>query len=112
MLPPTSLLSPTSDTLRPSAVLTPSNILALWAVLTMWAIGLLVLGAYQVGQVVATARFVEERRELEAAMQTVQVALWRAKDVTLLADSVMAQLGRGVKHSTAQSRTSPERVAQ
>jgi hypothetical protein len=76
-------------------------------VLTTWVVGLLIVGAYHAGQVVAMARFQDERRELQEAMQTVQVALWRAKDVNLLADSVMAQLGRGVKHSTAQSRIIP-----
>jgi hypothetical protein len=109
MLPTMSLSSPTNEVPsgRASTVLTLNNTLAMWLVLTSWAVGLLVLGAYQVGQIVATARFAEERRQLEEAMQTVQVALWRAKDVNLLADSVMAQLGRGVKHSTAQSRISP-----
>lgn len=101
MLPTMSLSSPTSN--PASYNLSPvKHALLYTGMLTTCLIVLLVAAAYQVGQAVAESRYLEERRQFESAMATVQVALWKAEATTRLVDSVQAQLG--AKGFTTQSR--------
>jgi len=114
MEPPTSLLNPTNEAPhgRSSAVLTLHNALALWAMLSVWGVVFLTAGAYKLGQRVAEARLESQRREIEQGLEVMELGLWRTRNATALVDSVMANLPHYVKHSTAQSTTSSERVAQ